>query len=116
MPDRLEPEFGNGDLSPLNFIVVDEKLSGIIDFEFTGFCDSMFAFMSPLRWYSALRNRGLEARYCDRKGYDPDIVPWYWALVSFSSWLAMLEDPGAELEGCTANSCRQDVQVWLHAS
>jgi aminoglycoside phosphotransferase (APT) family kinase protein len=113
MPDRLEPEFGNGDLSPLNFIVGDGRLSGIIDFEFSGFSDPMFEFLSPIRWYEALRNRGLEARFCSCKGYDPDIVPWYWVLVSFSSWLGMLEDPAAELEGCTANSCRQDVQVWL---
>ena len=116
IPDRLEPEFGNGDLSPLNFIVENQRLAGIIDFEYVGFCDSMFEFMSPIRWYGELQNWGLEERFCIKKGYDSGIVSWYWALVSFSSWLGMLEDPNAELEGCTATGCRRDVQAWLEQS
>ena len=109
----LEPRFGNGDLNPMNMLIKDRELAGVIDFEFAGFSDPMFEFMSPIRWYPQMRNRGLEERFCERNGFDLDIIEWYRALVLFGTWLGMLAIPRSEREGCTAVSCRQELEQWV---
>jgi len=113
MPPPLEPRFGNGDLNPMNMLIRDRELAGIIDFEFAGFSDPMFEFMSPIRWYPQMRKRGLEERFCERNGFDLDIIEWYQALVLFCTWLGMLANPRLECEGRTAVSCKQEFEQWL---
>ena len=110
LPERIEPCFGNGDLSPFNFLVSDRTYCGVIDFEFPSICDPMFEFMSPIQWYDSLRNRGLEERYCRLRGFDPGMIDWYRALVLFATWQGVLDDPKSEFDGCTAASCRQALE------
>jgi len=113
MPPPLEPRFGNGDLNPMNMLINDRELAGVIDFEFAGFSDPMFEFMSPICWYPQMRQRGLEERFCERNGFDLDIIEWYRALVLFGTWLGMLANPCVEGEGRTAVSCRQELEQWI---
>ena len=70
-----------------------------------------------------MRQRGLEERFCERNGFDLDIIEWYRALVLFGTWLGMLAIPRLEAwveceayrnhEGRTAVSCRQTLEQWV---
>jgi len=116
MPPPLEPRFGNGDLNPMNMLIQDRELAGVIDFEFAGFSDPMFEFMSPICWYPQMRQRGLEERFCERNGFDLDIIECYRALVLFCTWFGMLANPRLEGEGRTTVSCRQELEQWVEIS
>jgi len=58
----------------------------------------MFEFMSPICWYPQMRQRGLEERFCERNGFDLDIIEWYWTLALFCTWFGMLANPRSECE------------------
>jgi len=112
-PPLLELRFGNGDLSTSNILVKNRKVAAIIDFEFAGYFDPMFEFLTPFNWCKELKNRGLEQEYCKMNGYNPDIIDWYRATSSFCMWLGLLADPESESEGCTAASVKKELADWV---
>jgi aminoglycoside phosphotransferase (APT) family kinase protein len=78
--------FSNGDLWPDNLIVRERQLVGVIDFENAGFSDPLFEFLLPFFVSPELRERGIEERYCQRMGFDANVLPWYHALEYFDTW------------------------------
>lgn len=86
MPALPAVRFSNGDLWLDNLIVRDQQLVGVIDFENAGFSDPIYEFLLPFFVSSELRGRGIEERYCQRMGFDPDVLPWYHGLEYFDTW------------------------------
>jgi len=86
MPPLPGLRFSNGDLWPDNLIIRGHKVVGVIDFENAGFSDPIFEFLLPFFVAPELRGRGIEERYCQRMGFDPELLPWYRALEYFDTW------------------------------
>jgi aminoglycoside phosphotransferase (APT) family kinase protein len=112
MPPLPEPRFCNGDLWPDNLIVHDRQLAGVIDWSHAGFSDPIFEFLLPFFLRPELRGRGIEARYCQRMGFDPALLPWYHGLEFFDSlrWVLVVGEP---YEQHTAESLRADLERWI---
>jgi len=112
MPVFPASRFSNGDLWLENFIVKDRRLVGIIDFENAGFSDPIFEFLLSFFVRLELRGRGIEARYCKRMGYDPQVLPWYHGLEYYDTlhWVLKLNKP---FEGHTPESLTGDLERWL---
>ena len=111
-PPLPEPRFSNGDLWPDNLIVRDGQLAGVIDWALAGFSDPIFEFLLPLFLRPALRGRGIEARYCERMGFDPAVLPWYHGLEFFDSW-RWVRATGEPYEQHTDESLEADLGRWL---
>lgn len=86
MPRFPELRFSNGDLWLENFIVKDEKLVGVIDFEQAGFSDPVYEFLLSFFVEPRLRGHGIEERYCECMGYDPANLHWYNGLEYYETW------------------------------
>jgi aminoglycoside phosphotransferase (APT) family kinase protein len=114
MPALPGTRFSNGDLWPDNMIVREGRLAGIIDWALAGFSDPVFEFLLPFFLRPPLRGRGIEARYCQRMGFDPEILPWYHGLEFFDSWRWVLVT-GEPYEQHTADSLQADLARWLEA-
>lgn len=112
MPPLPGTRFSNGDLWPDNLIVRDGRLAGVIDWALAGFSDPVFEFLLPFFLRPTLRGRGIEARYCRRMGFDPDILPWYHGLEFLDSWRWVLVT-GETYEQHTAASLQADLTRWL---
>jgi aminoglycoside phosphotransferase (APT) family kinase protein len=112
MPPLPAPRFSNGDLWPDNFIVRDGRLAGIIDWALAGFSDPFFEFLLPFFLRPSLRGRGLEAGYCRRMGFDPDLLSWYHGLEFFDSW-RWVRRIGQPYEQHTDESLAADLARWL---
>jgi aminoglycoside phosphotransferase (APT) family kinase protein len=114
MPPLPEPRFSNGDLWPDNLIVRDQRLAGVIDWANAAFADPFFEFLLPFFLRPELRGRGIEERYCQRMGFDPETLHWYHGLEFFDSWhwVLELEEP---YEQHTAASLEADLARWLAA-
>jgi aminoglycoside phosphotransferase (APT) family kinase protein len=112
LPALPEPRFSNGDLWPDNLIVRDGRLAGIIDWTWAGFSDPIFEFLLPFFLRPELRGRGIEVRYCQRMGFDPELLPWYHGLELFDSWRWVLRT-GQPYEQHTAESLPADLARWL---
>jgi aminoglycoside phosphotransferase (APT) family kinase protein len=85
MPRLPETRFSNGDLWLDNLIVRNRQLVGVIDFEGAGFSDPIFEFLLSFFVEPKLRGRGVEERYCQRMGFDPEALPWYHGLELFDT-------------------------------
>jgi len=104
--------FSNGDLWPENLLVCDRRLSGVIDWQHAGFSDPFFEFLLPFFLVPALRDRGIEERYCRRMGFPVDMLHWYHGLEFFDSLRWVLKT-GKPYEIHTAESLREDLRQWL---
>jgi aminoglycoside phosphotransferase (APT) family kinase protein len=104
--------FSNGDLWLDNVIVRDGKLAGVIDFENAGFSDPIYEFLLPFFVAPGLRDRGIEARYCARMGFDAGMLAWYRGLEYFDTWhwVAMTGEP---FEHYTAENLQAALEKWL---
>lgn len=111
-PDLPSPQFSNGDLWPENLLVQDQKLQGIIDWQHAGFSDPIFEFLLPFFLVPELRGLGIEERFCERKGFGPEVLHWYHGLEFFDSLRWVLKT-GKPYEMHTADSLREDLNVWL---
>ena len=112
LPELPEPRFSNGDLWPDNLIVHAQSLAGVIDWALAGFSDPIFEFLLPFFLRPTLRGRGIEARYCQRMGFDPGLLPWYHGLEFLDSW-RWVRVTGEPYEQHTDESLRADVARWL---
>jgi aminoglycoside phosphotransferase (APT) family kinase protein len=112
LPGLPETRFGNGDLWPDNLIVRDGRLAGVIDWALAGFSDPLFEFLLPFFLRPSLRGRGLEARYCRRMGFDPELLRWYHGLEFFDSW-RWVRQFGEPYEQHTDESLAADLARWL---
>ena len=111
-PSLPKPRFSNGDLWPDNLIVRDGQLAGVIDWALSGFSDPIFEFLLPFFLRPALRGRGIEARYCERMGFDPAVLRWYHGLEFFDSW-RWVRVTGEPYEQHTDESLEADLGRWL---
>jgi len=112
MPELPEVRFGNGDLWLDNFLVRDEKLAGVIDFTNAGFSDPIYEFLLSFFACPGLRGRGIEQRYCQRIGVDPEILHWYHGLEYFDTLRWVLAS-GEPFEQHTEESLEKDLIRWL---
>jgi len=112
MPALPAVRFSNGDFWLDNFIVQDEKLAGVIDFQGAGFSDPIFEFLLSFFVSPELQGRGIEERYCREIGYDPAILQWYHGLEYFDTWRWVLLT-GEDFVHHTAESLEMNLKKWL---
>jgi len=112
MPALPAVRFGNGDLWLDNMIVHGRQLAAVIDFENAGFSDPIYEFLLPFFVCPELRGRGIEERYCQRMGFDPDSLHWYRGLEYFDTWHWVLKT-GQPFVHHTAASLSGALQRWL---
>jgi aminoglycoside phosphotransferase (APT) family kinase protein len=111
-PDLPPVRFSNGDLWLDNFIVQDQKLAGVIDFQNAAFSDPIFEFLLSFFVEPKLQGRGIEERFCRRLGYDPAILHWYHGLEFFDTWRAVLKYNEPFVHH-TAESLEANIKAWL---
>lgn len=112
MPSLPDQQFSNGDLWPDNLLVHGQKLVGIIDWQHAGFSDPLFEFLLPFFLVPELRDRGIEERFCERKGIDPKVLGWYHGLEFFDS-LRWVQKTGKPYEMHTADTLCADLEQWI---
>ena len=112
MPELPPLCFSNGDLWLENFIVKDRKLVGVIDFANATFSDPIYEFLLSFFVSPELQGRGIEARFCQRIGYDPSILGWYHGLEFFDSlrWVLVTGD---DYVHHTKETLEKDLENWL---
>jgi aminoglycoside phosphotransferase (APT) family kinase protein len=113
-PEVPGTQFSNGDLWPENLLVKGRELVGVVDWQHAGWSDPIFEFLLPFFLVPELRSRGIEARYCERKGFDPGVLHWYHGVEFFDS-LAWVLKTGEPYEMHTAESLTCDLQRWLES-
>ncbi|HEY45051.1 MAG TPA: phosphotransferase [Anaerolineae bacterium] len=112
MPVLPSVRFSNGDLWLDNLIVRNQQIVGVIDFENAGFSDPIYEFLLPFFVSPGLLDRGIEERYFERMGFDPNTLPWYHALEYFDTWHWVLLK-GEPFVHHTADSLRAALKQWL---
>jgi GNAT superfamily N-acetyltransferase len=112
LPELPALRFSNGDLWLDNFIVRDQQLVGVIDFENAGFSDPIFEFLLPFFVAPELRGRGIEERYCRRMGYDPELLFWYRGLEYFDAWHWVVKR-GKPFADYTVEKLKAALRRWL---
>jgi hypothetical protein len=85
---------------------------GVIDFENTGFSDPIYEFLLPFFVSPELRGRGIEERYCQQMGLDPNALPWYHGLEYLDTWHWVLL-LGKPFVHHTAESLSAALEHWL---
>lgn len=114
-PEFPPLRFSNGDLWLDNFIVREQKLAGVIDFQHAAFSDPLFEFLLSFFVEPKLQGRGLEQRYCQRLGVDPVILHWYHGLEFFETWRWVLSS-GSGFVHHTAESLQANIKNWLQSA
>jgi aminoglycoside phosphotransferase (APT) family kinase protein len=76
--------------------------------------ETAFEFLLPFFLVPELRGRGIEERYCQRKGFDPALLDWYHGVEYFDS-LSFVLETGKPYEMHTAESLSRDLERWLEA-
>jgi aminoglycoside phosphotransferase (APT) family kinase protein len=114
-PEFPKSRFSNGDLWLDNMIVQDQKLVAVIDFQHAGFSDPIYEFLLPFFVAPGLRGRAIEARYCRRMGYDPDVLPWYRALEYFDTW-HWVRSTGKAFVHHTNETLQESLEDWIQRS
>jgi len=112
IPALPDQQFSNGDLWPDNLLIRDRELVGIIDWQHAGFSDPLFEFLLPFFLVPELRGRGIEERFCERKGINPKVLHWYHGLEFFDSLRWVLRT-GKPYEMHTEDTLRVDLRRWL---
>lgn len=112
MPEFPAPRFSNGDLWLDNFIVREKQLAGVIDFESAGFSDPIYEFLLSFFVSPELRDRGIEARYCERMGYDAGLLSWYRGLEYLDTW-HWVSITGKPFEQYTSDNLQIALELWL---
>ena len=112
MPVLPEVRFSNGDLWPDNLIVRERELAGVIDFANAGFSDPIYEFLLPFFVSPELSGRGIEERYCNRMGFDPDTLPWYRALENLDTLHWVLKS-GESFVQHTPETLSAELRQWL---
>jgi aminoglycoside phosphotransferase (APT) family kinase protein len=112
MPKLPAVQFSNGDMWVDNLIVRDRQLAGVIDFENAGFSDPIYEFLLPFFVSPGLRGRGIEERYCERKGFDVGLLVWYRGLEYFDTW-HWVEATGEPFEHYTSKNLQMALEKWL---
>lgn len=112
LPGVPEPAFSNGDLWPENLLVRGRQLVGVIDWQHAGWTDPLFEFLLPFFLVPELRNRGIEERFCERKGFDTSLLHWYHGVEFFDS-LSIVLKIGRPYEMHTAETLTRDLETWL---
>ena len=115
LPEIPEPAFSNGDLWPENILVREQKLVGVIDWQHAGWTDPLFEFLLPFFLVPELRNRGIEERFCERKGFDTSLLHWYHGVEFFDS-LSIVLKLGRPYEMHTADTLTRDLEAWLRST
>jgi len=112
IPPLPAVRFSNGDLWLDNLIARDQQLAGVIDFEHAGFSDPIFEFLLSSFIKPELREQGIEERYCQKMGFDPEVLPWYHALECIDTlrWVLVSGEP---FEGHTPESLSLALESWL---
>ena len=85
---------------------------GVIDFENTGFSDPIYEFLLPFFVSPGLCGRGVERRYCERMGFDPDLLGWYLGLEYFDTW-HWVKVTGEPFEHYTEEVLQKALDEWL---
>jgi aminoglycoside phosphotransferase (APT) family kinase protein len=111
-PPPLPPCFSNGDLYPDNFLVRENKLAGVIDWEHAGLSDPLYEFLIVFSAHPELRGRGTEERYLRRRGFDREWLCWYRGLEYLTSWVWTLRT-GQSFHRQTRDNLRHELQQWL---
>ena len=112
MPQLPPVRFSNGDLWLDNLIVRHGQLAGLIDFEHAGFSDPIYEFLLSFFVSPQLRGRGIEARYCERMGFEADLLGWYRGLEYFDIW-HWVEKKGEPFVHYTAEDLKMALESWL---
>lgn len=112
MPETPAARFSNGDLWLDNLIVRDQQLAGVIDFENAGFSDPIYEFLLPFFVSPQLRGKGLEECYCERMGFNADVLEWYRGLEYFDTW-HWVRATGKSFEQYTSGNLRGALESWL---
>jgi aminoglycoside phosphotransferase (APT) family kinase protein len=115
LPEIPEPAFSNGDLWPENILVRGKNLVGVIDWQHAGWTDPLFEFLLPFFLVPDLRNRGIEERFCERKGFDTSLLHWYHGVEFFDS-LSIVLKIGRPYEMHTADTLTRDLEAWLRST
>jgi hypothetical protein len=87
----------------------------VIDFQHAAFSDPVFEFLLSFFVEPKLQGRGIEQRYCQRLGLNPDILHWYHGLEFFDTWRWVLSS-GSGFVHHTAESLETDLKNWLGAT
>lgn len=107
--------FSNGDLWLENFLIQGEQLAGVIDFQHAAFSDPVYEFLLTFFVEPKFQGRGIESRYCQRIGIDPDILPWYHGLEFFET-LRWVLSSGESFVHHNAVSLETDLKNWLQSA
>ena len=111
-PGTPAVRFSNGDLWLDNFIVRGQELAAVIDFQNACFSDPIYEFLLSFFIKPELQGRGIERKFCERHGVDPDVLHWYHGLEYFDTlrWVLLT---GEGFEQHTPQSLEQDMRNWL---
>jgi aminoglycoside phosphotransferase (APT) family kinase protein len=112
MPEFPPTRFSNGDLWLDNFIVRDQKLVGVIDFQHAGFSDPIYEFLLSFFVSPELRGKGIEERYCRRMGFDPRGLHWYHGLEYLDTYHYIISS-GETFVHYTAENLAEAMEAWL---
>ncbi|KAA3642807.1 MAG: hypothetical protein DWQ07_19980 [Chloroflexi bacterium] len=112
VPTLAQTCFSNGDLYPDNMLVKDKTLVAVIDFANASVSDPLYEFLLTFFVHPELRGRGIEENFCESKGIDSKVLPWYHALEYFDTW-RWVSKYGEPFVGYDEDRLRSTMQKWV---